>query len=140
MSVLEFVHVRNIESLDVGLEVAQLLERVDLGVVPEKEKERTGWVRMRPKFIGPPPRPTTKFRVVGPRLVNGMSVWTLHKILGPNSYSEPIGPPCFSFEEAHQRAAELARGKKVLWFGGVKFTRDPIQKNVTNRDLVEGKE
>ena len=32
-------------------------------------------------FVGPTATPTTRFRVLGPRQINGMMIWTVHKII-----------------------------------------------------------
>lgn len=79
---------------------------------------------------GPTPRPGTRFRVIGPKTVNGMNVWTVHEVVGArNGYavlSEAIGPPCFTRQEAVGRAEDLDKGKKLLFMGMHRFERKMV--------------
>lgn len=64
----------------------------------------------------------TRFRVVGPKDVNGMKVWTVHNI----RTREQIGPYCFSLDEARKRIEDLVNDKKIFWFGNTPFVKKSV--------------
>lgn len=81
-------------------------------------------------FSGPTPSLAARYRVIGPKQVNGMNVWTVHEVLGKHGghavLSEQIGPHCFSRAEAMKRAKDLVKGRKLIYFGFHQFERKMV--------------
>jgi hypothetical protein len=78
---------------------------------------------MIPQHRQPEPRKGTRVRIYGPDTVNGMRVWKVMDVT-----KEPwrqVGPVCPSYEEALERAKEVAEGKPVVWFGNRKLVPTP---------------
>lgn len=70
----------------------------------------------------PTPKPGTRYRIIGPRIVNGMSEWDLIDL----QTGKRVGPPCFSPEMAAERARDCLKGKKMIWLGHSQFTPKKI--------------
>lgn len=68
----------------------------------------------------PRPKPTTRFRVIGPKEVNGMKVWTVHDLVDRRQ----VGPPCFSVDEVLERLNDALAGK--VWFGGTRMRKKKV--------------
>lgn len=65
---------------------------------------------------------TTRYRIIGPELMNGMNTWRIVNLR--NNKQE--GPRCLSMDEVVKRAANLVKGKRTFWFGGVPFEAKKI--------------
>lgn len=78
-------------------------------------------------FVGPTATPTTRFRVLGPRQVNGMMIWTVHKIISGGRVGNQVGPLCFTKEDVMTLCRDLVKGKKAIYFGNSRFTRKPVK-------------
>jgi hypothetical protein len=86
--------------------------------------------RNRPGTGGGFPRPLAKnrYRIQGPYVVNGMSVWRVWDLRPDRTDSCPvqIGPDCFSYEEAWERAEEAASGRAAIWMGHTKLVKKAL--------------
>ena len=71
--------------------------------------------------LGPRANRDTEFRVYGPREVNGMNCWFVHKILANGFVGPQVGQTCFSKEEVKILVNDLMKGKKVIYFGHNRF-------------------
>jgi len=78
-------------------------------------------------FVGPTATRTTRYRVLGPRLVNGMMIWTVHRIVAGGRVGEQVGPVCFTKEDTLTLVDDIIKGKKVFYLGQTRFTRKPIE-------------
>ena len=73
-------------------------------------------------FDQPTPKPGTRYRIIGPRVINGMNEFDLIDL----RTGKRVGPPCFSAEQAADRARDLLAGKKLFWMGQTRFTQKHI--------------
>ena len=71
--------------------------------------------------IGPLAVPGTRFRVTGPRVINGMKTWVVNEVLFGGRIGRQIGPQCLSREEARALIDDLIKGKRTIWFGHNRF-------------------
>lgn len=69
----------------------------------------------------PKPKKGTRFRIFGPRVINGMNIWIVIDI----EKRRVVGPKCFSIEQAKKRVKDLLAGRKLIWLGYTQFTREP---------------
>lgn len=74
-------------------------------------------------FKQPHGNPGTLVRVVGPLIVNGMNVWRVFALREDGRPLRQVGPDMMIEHEAHEYAADLARGRKTFFYGGSRFVR-----------------
>jgi len=70
----------------------------------------------------PQPREGTLVRIEGPFTVSGMKVWRVYDVT--RRPWRKVGPDCFSWSEARNRADDAANGS-VTWFGNTRLAATP---------------
>lgn len=65
----------------------------------------------------PEPKKQTRYRIYGPYEVNNIKLW---KVVDLKS-GQMVGPPCFTLQEAKDRAVDVLHGRVRFWIGLNKF-------------------
>jgi hypothetical protein len=77
-------------------------------------------------FRQPMPHAGTRFRIVGPIEVNGMSIWRVYTVNHMGKSLDRVGPDFFLYDDALKLVDDLRKGKKTFFLGSTRFVRKKL--------------